>query len=43
MISLGGGFLTTIDLSQKERLLLEDQRSQEELCIQKYNSYSNQA
>lgn len=43
MIFLGGVFLTTIDLSQKERMLLEDQRSQEELCIQKYSSYAKQA
>lgn len=35
--------MTSIDLSQKERMLLEDQRSHEEICIQKYNSYANQA
>lgn len=43
MLFLGGVILTRIDLSQKERMLLEDQRSQEELCIQKYNAYANQA
>lgn len=30
-------------LTQKERYLLEDHKSQEELCIKKYNSYANQA
>ncbi len=33
----------TLQLSQKERMLLEDQKSHEEVCIQKYNNYSNQA
>lgn len=32
-----------ITLTQKERLLLEDQKKHEELCIEKYNSYANQA
>lgn len=32
-----------MQLSQKERMLLEDQKSQEELCIIKYRSYSQQA
>ncbi len=32
-----------MQLSQKERTLLEDSKSQEELCIKKYNNYSNQA
>lgn len=32
-----------ITLSQKERLLLEDQKSHEQLCIDKYFSYANQA
>jgi len=32
-----------INLTQKERMLLEDQKSHEEICIQKYNNYSNQA
>ncbi len=32
-----------ITLTQKERLLLEDQKKHEELCIQKYSSYANQA
>lgn len=43
MIFLGGGFLTNITLTQKERLLLEDQKSHEEICIQKYTNYANQA
>lgn len=30
-------------LTQKERMLLEDQKKHEELCIQKYQSYANQA
>jgi spore coat protein CotF len=32
-----------MQLSQKERSLLEDQKAHEELCIKKYNNYSNQA
>lgn len=32
-----------VKLSQKERMLLEDQKSHEEICIQKYNSYAEQA
>lgn len=32
-----------IQLTQKERLLLEDQKAHEELCILKYNSYAQQA
>lgn len=30
-----------INLSQKERMLLEDGKKQEELCVKKYNGYSN--
>ncbi|OCL25463.1 coat protein F [Orenia metallireducens] len=30
-------------LTQKERTLLEDQKSHEEICIQKYKDYANQA
>lgn len=33
----------TINLTQKERLLLEDQKKHEEICIQKYTSFANQA
>jgi len=33
----------TINLTQKERLILEDQKKHEEICIQKYTSYANQA
>lgn len=29
------------NLTQKERLLLEDQKKHEQLCIQKYQSYAN--
>lgn len=32
-----------LQLTQKERFLLEDQKSQEELCIKKYNNYAEQA
>jgi spore coat protein CotF len=32
-----------MQLSQKERSFLEDQKKHEELCIKKYNSYANQA
>ncbi len=32
-----------ISLTQKERTLLEDQKSHEEICVQKYNNYANQA
>jgi len=31
------------NLTQKERMLLEDQKKHEELCIQKYQSYAMQA
>lgn len=30
-----------VQLSQKERMLLQDQKQHEELCIQKYNKYAN--
>ncbi|MDA8227126.1 MAG: DUF892 family protein [Desulfitobacterium hafniense] len=30
-------------LSQKERMLLNDQKSHEEMCIQKYTKYANEA
>jgi len=32
-----------INLTTKERMLLEDQKSHEEICVQKYTSYANQA
>lgn len=32
-----------VNLTQKEKLLLQDQKSNEELCIKKYNTYANQA
>lgn len=32
-----------ITLTQKERMLLEDQKSHEQICIEKYNNYANQA
>lgn len=32
-----------VQLTQKEKLLLQDQKTHEEVCIQKYQSYANQA
>lgn len=32
----------TITLTTKERMLLEDQKKHEEICIEKYNNYANQ-
>lgn len=32
-----------IQLSQKERMFLEDGKIQEDMCVQKYNNYSQQA
>ena len=32
-----------INLSIKERMLLEDEKSHEQLCVDKYNEYSNKA
>jgi spore coat protein CotF len=32
-----------LQLSQKEKLLLQDQQAHEEICIQKYTSYAQQA
>lgn len=31
-----------ITLTQKERMLLEDQKSHEQICIEKYSNYANQ-
>ena len=31
------------NLTQKERMLLEDQKSHEDVCIKKYNDYANMA
>lgn len=33
----------TLNLTQKERMLLEDQKNHEELCIKKYNDYAGKA
>jgi spore coat protein CotF len=35
--------LLMINLTQKERMLLQDQKSHEELCIKKYKDYANKA
>ncbi|WP_432409618.1 DUF892 family protein [Wukongibacter sp. M2B1] len=32
-----------LNLSQKERLLLEDQKSHEDACVKKYTKYANEA
>lgn len=32
-----------MNLSQKERFLLEDQKSHEETCVEKYNEYASRA
>lgn len=32
-----------INLTQKEKFLLQDQKSHEELCIKKYNNFANQS
>ena len=33
----------SLKLSTKEKMLLQDQKSHEELCVQKYEGYANQA
>ena len=33
----------TLNLTQKERMLLEDQQAHEQICIEKYSNYANQA
>ena len=38
---IGGEYM--VNLTQKEKFLLEDQKKHEELCIKKYNNYANQA
>jgi spore coat protein CotF len=35
--------MTKVNLSQKEKMLLEDQKSHEKICIEKYTNYANQA
>jgi len=37
-----GGDILQIQLSQKERMLLEDGKKQEDLCVQKYQGYADQ-
>lgn len=34
---------TSVQLTQKERTLLEDQKNHEQICVQKYQNYANQA
>lgn len=33
----------TLNLTQKERMLLEDQKNHEQVCIKKYNDYASKA
>ncbi len=33
----------SLQLTQKEKSLLQDQKSHEEMCVQKYSNYANQA
>lgn len=33
----------TLSFTQKEKMLLEDQKTHEQVCIDKYNNYANQA
>ncbi len=33
----------TLQLTQKEKMLLQDQQNHEKICIQKYSNYANQA
>jgi spore coat protein CotF len=46
-ISITGTFVNegwiSMVLSQKERMLFQDQKSHEEMCIQKYTKYANEA
>ena len=35
--------MTQVKLSQKETMLLEDQKGHEKICIEKYTNYANQA
>lgn len=35
--------MDSITLTQKERTLLEDQKKHEQICIEKYSNYANQA
>ncbi len=35
--------MNKVNLSQKERMLLEDQKSHEKMCIEKYANYASQA
>jgi spore coat protein CotF len=41
--SSGGDKMNQSQLTQKEKLLLQDLKSQEELCIKKYSKYMNEA
>lgn len=38
-----GGVIMNLQLTQKERMLLEDAKSHEDICIKKYNGYAQQA
>jgi spore coat protein CotF len=36
-------YIVTVQLTQKEKMLLQDQSTHEKVCIEKYKSYANQA
>jgi spore coat protein CotF len=36
-------YIMNLNLTQKEKTLLEDQKNHEQICIEKYKSYANQA
>lgn len=40
---VGGDIIMKLELSQKEKMLLEDDKNQEEICVTKYKSYAQQA
>jgi spore coat protein CotF len=35
--------IMTLNLTQKERMLLQDQKGHEEICVKKYNDYASKA
>ncbi|WP_223376472.1 spore coat protein [Schnuerera sp. xch1] len=35
--------MMSINLTQKEKMLLQDQKSHEQVCVEKYTNYANQA
>lgn len=43
LTNLKGGCNMDFTLSQKERMILEDAKHQEEICVKKYQGFANQA